>query len=412
MAKLFEIANVVMGTSPPGSTVNETGKGLPLLNGPTEFGEYSPTPVQYTTSPLRIAHAGDLLFCVRGSTTGRMNWATRECAIGRGLAAIRPKAHPELASFIRAIVEVGLPDLLSKATGSTFPSVSRPDIENIDFTITSLAIQKEISLILGSLDDKIELNRQMNETLEAMARRLFKSWFVDFDPVHKKAAARQAHPDWDNATLSRHALPHMHPEIAELFPDRFEESSLGLIPAEWEATIWGKIATLEYGKSLKGYQAGSGDVQVFGTNGPIGWTTKPLCESPGIIIGRKGAYRGVHFSTKPFFVIDTAFYLKPVTAIDLRWAYLELIAVDINSMDSGSAIPSTSREDFYQIPVNLPPSSILKAFGDITFSLYEKTQFNDAESQTLTQTRDKLLPRLLSGELSVAAAEDQLQEVV
>jgi type I restriction enzyme S subunit len=126
----------------------------------------------------------------------------------------------------------------------------------------------------------------------------------------------------------------------------------------WRRTKWGELASLEYGKSLRDYddsKSAEKPVPVFGTNGPIGWHSSPLCNQPGIIVGRKGAYRGIHFSPEPFFVIDTAFYLRPKTEFNTQWAYYQLKHFDINKLDSGSAIPSTSREAFYEIPVSLPP---------------------------------------------------------
>jgi len=141
----------------------------------------------------------------------------------------------------------------------------------------------------------------------------------------------------------------------------------------WKKLKWGDLATLEYGKGLRGYQNTEGTYPVYGTNGQIGWHKEPLCHKHGIIIGRKGAYRGIHYSNKPFFVIDTAFYLNPITdSFDVKWAYYQLLDFDINSLDSGSAIPSTSRDAFYQIRVNLPPlstqrkiASILSAYDDL-----------------------------------------------
>lgn len=152
----------------------------------------------------------------------------------------------------------------------------------------------------------------------------------------------------------------------------------------WKSTTWGEIASLEYGKSLKDYQNSSGDFPVFGTNGPIGFTDKPLCKFPSVIIGRKGAYRGVHYSNKPFFVIDTAFYLKPmIDDLDLLFAYYQLLTQDINTMDSGSAIPSTSREDFYNLEVNLPPLETQRRIAAILSALDEKIELNRQTNQTL-----------------------------
>lgn len=94
---------------------------------------------------------------------------------------------------------------------------------------------------------------------------------------------------------------------------------------KWSEKLWRDIATLEYGKGLRD-QMGQGPVPVFGTNGQIGWHDKPLCPYPGIVIGRKGAYPGVHCSPRPFHVIDTVFYLRPNVDMDTRWAYFNLLS--------------------------------------------------------------------------------------
>ncbi|MCG8606946.1 restriction endonuclease subunit S, partial [bacterium] len=235
---LFEIAEIVMGQSPPGDTCRSDGLGTPLLNGPTEFGPHHPVLVQFTTKPKKFALKGDVLFCVRGSTTGRMNWADQKYAIGRGVAAIRHKKGLGLRHFVRSLIEFRLPELLAAATGSTFPNVSRDQLVNLPVEYPGrINEQRAIAHILGTLDDKIELNRQMNQTLEAMARAIFKSWFVDFDPVRARADGR----DTD--------LP---AEIAELFPDRFEESELGEIPKGWQVKVFKELITVARGLSYKG----------------------------------------------------------------------------------------------------------------------------------------------------------------
>ena len=154
---------------------------------------------------------------------------------------------------------------------------------------------------------------------------------------------------------------------------------------DWETATWGELATLEYGKSLRGYQSSEGPYRVFGTNGPIGWHDKILCTHPSVIIGRKGAYRGVHYSATPFFVIDTAFYLKPKVEMDTRWAYYELLTQDINGLDSGSAIPSTSREDFYGLPVQVPSLPEQRAIAHILGTLDDKIELNRRMNETLEE---------------------------
>ena len=104
-----------------------------------------------------------------------------------------------------------------------------------------------------------------------------------------------------------------------------------------------------------------------------------------MIIGRKGAYRGVHYSDEPFFAIDTAFYLKPKTDIDMRWAYYQLLTKDINGMDSGSAIPSTSREEFYLLPLSLPPLSEQRAIAGVLGALDDKIELNRRMNRTLEE---------------------------
>jgi len=274
------------------------------------------------------------------------------------------------------------------AMGSAVVALSRRDF--LSFPVPPLTVaRKQTVALLEALDDKIELNRRMNMTLEAIAQALFKSWFVDFAPVRAKSEGRDS------------GLPK---PIADLFPDRLEDSELGAIPSRWRITRWRELASLEYGKGLSEYGGEAGAHPVYGTNGRIGSHSKSLCDHPGIIVGRKGAYRGVHFCGEPFFVIDTAFYLEPKAPLELRWAYYELLRLDIDSMDSGSAIPSTSREDFYRIPVVCPPLEVQQLFVQLLDPFWARQQQNDKESGTLAALRDTLLPKLISGELRVKDA--------
>jgi len=154
----------------------------------------------------------------------------------------------------------------------------------------------------------------------------------------------------------------------------------------WKKYKWGDIASLEYGKSIRDFRTSSGKTPVYGTNGPIGFTTEVLCPFPSIIIGRKGAYRGVHYSPTPFFVIDTAFYLKPKASyINLKFCYYNLLLQDINGLDSGSAIPSTRREDFYGLEINLPDVPTQTRIASILSSLDDKIELNRRMNQTLEQ---------------------------
>ncbi|MBC6403470.1 MAG: restriction endonuclease subunit S, partial [Hyphomonadaceae bacterium] len=177
--KLGDVAEIVMGQSPSSETCNRDGIGDPLLNGPTEFGPHHPSPIQFTTDPRKHSNPGDLLFCVRGST-GRMNWSDRRYAIGRGIAAIRHKENRLMQPFIRSVIEYNLPNLLQVATGSVFSNVSARQLAQIPYPCIEEKEKEAVAAFFGALDDKIDLNRRMNETLEAMARAFFRDWFVDF----------------------------------------------------------------------------------------------------------------------------------------------------------------------------------------------------------------------------------------
>jgi type I restriction enzyme S subunit len=138
--------------------------------------------------------------------------------------------------------------------------------------------------------------------------------------------------------------------------------------AEWRHSTWGEEISLEYGKSLRTYSDAPGPVRVFGTNGPIGWTDKPLADGPGVILGRKGAY--------PFFVIDTAYYVVPRTALDMRWLYYAILFHDLGKIDDGSPIPSTTRAAVYPRELDVPPLAEQRAIAKVLGSLDDKIEHN------------------------------------
>lgn len=150
---------------------------------------------------------------------------------------------------------------------------------------------------------------------------------------------------------------------------------------------WGELITLEYGKPVPDKACVNGAVPVYGTNGKIGTSNlPPLCGHPSFILGRKGAYRGVHYSDVPFSVIDTAFYAEPVSdKLDLKWAYYKFLTYDINRMDSGSAIPSTDRYEIYNIPVELPPLETQKKTVRLLDSIEAKIRCNQQINENLQQ---------------------------
>ncbi len=153
---LADVAYVVMGQSPDGSTYNKRGLGVPLLNGPAEFGHFSPIAVQWTTAPSKLTEAGDILFCVRGNTLGRQNIADKVYTIGRGLAAIRARDGKADTEFVGLWLRHKASSLLAAGTGSTFPSVSGDFLEKLPFPNIGFDEQRQIAAHLKTQLTEVE----------------------------------------------------------------------------------------------------------------------------------------------------------------------------------------------------------------------------------------------------------------
>ena len=227
----------------------------------------------------------------------------------------------------------------------------------------------------------------MNETLEAMARAIFKSWFVDFDPVLAKAEGRNT------------GLPL---EIAELFPDGFEKIDGREVPRGWGVETLGNVIDLAYGEPLKGENRSGGPIPVYGSNGRIGWHDERLIKGPGIIVGRKGNPGIIHWSATDFFPIDTTFYVVPKKRdFSLYYLYHELQHQNLPSLGADSAVPGLNRNMAYLSSIVIPSETILKKFDEIMKALDGTIQNNEQQSRTLAKIRDALLPKLMSGEIKV-----------
>jgi type I restriction enzyme, S subunit len=152
---------------------------------------------------------------------------------------------------------------------------------------------------------------------------------------------------------------------------------------DWRPSTWGEEVSLEYGKALRDYDAEHGKYRVFGSNGPIGWTDKPLVPGPGVILGRKGAYRGIEFSREPFFVIDTAYYVVPKSEFDMRWLYYAIKYHKLGEIDDGSPIPSTTRSAVYVRDFDVPPIAEQRAIASVLGALDDKIELNRRMNATL-----------------------------
>ena len=300
------------------------------------------------------------------------------------------------------------------AVGATMPSLNTSLLSNIKIVVPPISEQRAIAQILGSLDDKIELNCRMNRTLEAMASAIFKSWFVDFLPVREKQRARTQTGDPVRARRGEplcsphHGLPD---DIAALFPDSFESSELGEIPKGWEVKTIGEVAEFAYGKALKASDRKPGDVPVFGSNGQVGLHNEALAKGPGIVIGRKGNPGIVTWSYDDFFPIDTTFYVKRTGIVaSLNYLFYTLKAQDLPSLSADSAVPGLNRNLAYMSKFLVPHEEVLTAFDGQVDPLFQKIYKNEKEAKTLASLRDTLLPKLISGEMRVPNAAEFVEE--
>ncbi|MFP4029620.1 MAG: restriction endonuclease subunit S [Candidatus Brocadiia bacterium] len=423
--KIKNIANIKMGRSPKGEMCSEEEIGLPLLNGPTEFGPHHPQPEQYTDDPKKRAEPGDLLFCVRGSSTGRMNWADREYAIGRGLAALRHKKGLRYNHFLRGLLELYLPALLKAATGSTFPNVSKGLLSDFEVLVPDLDEQEKISKILRTFDDKIELNRRMNKTLESTARTLFKSWFVDFDPVIDNAVrAGNPIPEefGDRAAARRKALDAGNPvvadDMAEHFPAAFEESDQGPIPVGWEIRALDEIADYLNGTAWQRYRAEGDEESLpvikirelrdgFSDNtdrASLDVPDKYIIEDGDVIFSWSGSLlvklwtggRGV--LNQHLFKVSSVRFPKWFYYL---WTVEHLERFQRIAADKATTMGHIKRAHLSEAKVLVPSEELLNTMGKAIAPPIGRQIHNELEIRTLTKSRDALLPNLLSGKVRV-----------
>lgn len=286
-------------------------------------------------------------------------------------------------------------DISGYLTGAVMPKLTQGNMNKIELKCPPLHIQDDIVGVLGSLDDRITLLRETNTTLEAIAQALFKSWFVDFDPVRAKAEGFE--PEGMDAAT------------AALFPDSFEESELGLVPSGWKVGKVEDLMELPYGKALKATDRVDGPVPVYGSGGITGCHNESLVNGPSVIVGRKGTVGSLYWEDRPFFPIDTVFYVR--TDNPLTYCYYLLQTLGLENMNTDGAVPGLNRNNAYRLPVVVATTSILESFDEIVSSLRNKMFSNSQHTQSLTQLRDTLLPRLISGQLRLPEAEAMVEEI-
>jgi type I restriction enzyme S subunit len=302
--------------------------------------------------------------------------------------------------------------LIQHATGTTMASLNQAIIERVPIVLPPLPEQRAIAHILGTLDDKIELNRRMSETLEAMARALFKSWFVDFDPVRAKMQGRD---------------PGLPKPFADLFPARLVDSELGEIPEGCAVKTIGDLAEVVGGSTPATkeaaywedgihYWATPKDLSALSvpvlleterriTDAGLNQISSGLLSAGTVLLSSRAPIGYLAIAEVPVAINQGFIAMKPRKGVSnlflLLWA--QYAHEEILSHANGSTFLEISKSNFRPISVVAPLEDIFIAFDRIVRPIYQRIVSNERESRTLAALRDALLPKLVSGEMRVPA---------
>ena len=285
--------------------------------------------------------------------------------------------------------------LRSRANSGVQVNLSTSSIKEAEILVPPITEQKAIASVLGTLDDKIENNRQMNQTLEEMACH-FQSWFVDFDLFAKAAG---------------NAPAHMDAETAALFPNSFGDDGL---PVGWQKVYLKDLTNIVYGKNLPTKKLVTSGYPVFGGNGVIGFFSEYLYEKPQVLVACRGAASGKVIRSLPFSFVTNNSLVIEITAPHLNRFYLELYLRDLTleGFVTGSAQPQMTIANMDAVKLLNPTKEVLHCFEILAEPLFDKVLANDKENQTLAELRDTLLPKLMSGEIRVKDAEREVEGAV
>lgn len=376
---------------------------------------------------------GDILMAMTGATVGKVGrFVQKERAfLNQRVARITSKYNKKIDDYIYAVLSIsGFDKIIENASaGSAQANISATGIGSIKIAKINQESQLAIGAIARAFDDRIALLRETNATLEAIAQALFKSWFVDFDPVRAKAEGLD--PEGMDAAT------------AALFPDSFEESELGLVPSGWKASRIADVAEIVKGKSysskdladlhhtalvtLKSFERGGG----FRLDGfkPYTGNYKPsqIVSSGDLIVAYTDVTQAAELIGKPAIVVRVEEYQTLVASLDVG-----IIRPDITKVSrqylyglfrtesfqshtfahtSGTTVLHLAKDGVGTYQFVCPPSEVMESFSSIAEILSERRQNNIDQMRTLTQLRDTLLPRLISGQLRLPEAEVMIEEV-
>ncbi|MCR9291861.1 MAG: restriction endonuclease subunit S [bacterium] len=396
-----EIKTGPFGTKLKASEYTETG--VPVISvGEVGFGElvlHGRTPrVDNTVTdrmPEYLLQEGDIVFGRKGAVERSAIVRKNQSGWFLGSDGIRLRLPQNCNSRFIAYQFLSPAHrswMLQHALGTTMPSLNQKIIARIPIVLPPLPEQRAIAAILGSLDDKIELNRRMNETLESIARSIFKSWFVDFDPVRAKMDGRKP-PGMDDAT-------------AALFPDSFEESELVTVPQGWRVVVLGDLLELKRGYDLPKHNRIPGPFPIYSSGGQSGFHSEYKVVGPTVVTGRYGTIGNVDFVEGKCWPLNTTLYVRDFKGNEPRFMYYVVQSINFHAYLDKAAVPGINRNDVHRETTVAPPSELQTRFAETIKPMWIRHTRNVKQSETLSALRDTLLPKLLSGELRVGDAEE------
>lgn len=265
--------------------------------------------------------------------------------------------------------------LVGLALGGAQRNLSGRIVKDFRLPVPGLVLQRRIAGILSAYDDLIENCQRRIRILEDMARGLYREWFVNF-----------RFPGAESVPLV--------------------DSALGPIPQGWCVRTLGDVIELNYGRALKKENRREGDVPVFGSSGIVGYHDQAMTKGPGLVVGRKGNVGSVFWCDDDFFVIDTAYFVT--ATVPLRFLFHDLQTK--NFINSDSAVPGLSRHQAYSLQTVVPPINVLGRFCALADDFDNQAATLRRKVDNLRRTRDLLLPRLLSGQISLGEASEQAQD--
>jgi type I restriction enzyme S subunit len=416
--KLGEITNWTSGGTPTKNNKEYWQGTIPWISASSMNGNrYFNSQLKITEKGLgksRIAPKESILLLVRGSILHQkiqVGITLKELAFNQDVKCLAPKKEVINPWYLLYWFLANEKRLLGKVenTGIGAGKLDTSLMKNLEVNLPSIHEQNEIIKFTKTLDDKIELNRQMNQTLEQMAQALFKSWFVDFDPVLDNALAEgNKIPDTlkgksEKCTLiaseTKQSLPN---HIQKLFPSEFEFNKEldKWIPKGWEVGALNKIAEVKYGKDHKKLE--EGDIPVYGSGGLMRKVNQSLYSGESVLIPRKGTLSNIMYVNETFWTVDTMFFTIIKMPKHARYLYYSLKKLNFDEMNVGSAVPSMTTQVLNNLNILLPKQEAIEEFDSYLTDYYDKIEANRKQIQSLTQLRDTLLPKLISGDIRVA----------